>query len=44
MGSDFTGGLAQLRELAAAQSTAAHQLTDFAAVSADGQLTYPAST
>ena len=81
MGSDFNEGLAQLRELAAAQSTAmmcaealwwrchrrlvadrlvlagetvchiaadgrtaAHQLTEFAEVSADGQLTYPAST
>jgi uncharacterized protein (DUF488 family) len=81
MGGAFSEGLAQLRELAAAQSTAmmcaealwwrchrrliadrlvlagdtvchigadgrtaAHQLTEFAAVSADGQLTYPAAT
>ena len=79
MGDDFDEGLAQLRELAAAQSTAmmcaeavwwrchrrlvadrlvlagdtvchisadgrtsAHRLTEFAAVSADGQVTYPA--
>jgi uncharacterized protein (DUF488 family) len=79
MGDDFDEGLAQLRELAAGQSTAmmcaeavwwrchrrlvadrlvlagdlvchigadgrtsAHQLTEFAAVSADGQVTYPA--
>jgi uncharacterized protein (DUF488 family) len=79
MGSDFGEGLAQLRELAAAQSTAMmcaealwwrchrrlvadrlvlagdtvchigadgrtsmHELTEFVAVGADGQLTYPA--
>ena len=79
MSSDFNEGLAHLRELAAAQSTAmmcaealwwrchrrliadrlvlagdtvchigadgrttAHQLTEYAALSADGHLTYPA--